>query len=502
MSKFAIVAVARDENAYLAEWVKHHIDIGFDEILLYDNHSAIPLQTEIDKMAPLHRKRVKVEIEPISPNPQFMAYNRGLERLKGNADWIAYLDIDEFLNIEKPLPELLDHHDGSCGAVLVCWQFFSANGHVRYEDKPVVERFTAPCENHDWCVGKAIARPYATLAAGVHYPVLHNIYHMTTMSGVVCHHAAVKPPIYEGMWIAHYYTKSHEEWLWKLNRGSCDSRCLKKYNEFFFYNPDMLHLHDPAFADIQQSTRHERATHMITKEAVTLSQHAEGLFKLHLGCGPDNRLNGWTNTDAHPMSEDVIKLDFTLPFAFPDNVCDAIFCEHSIEHVDVDDVERMFAEVYRVLKPGGVLRVVTPSLDKICRMMMEPSSVDAEAYVAFHRIYTDYDTRWPGRAGAETSIADAINYMFFGHGHKHVYGEAELTAMLEEAGFTNIRKLQAGYYGHKIFDGVDGHAKAIASWIMDVRLAEEINRIESVAFEAEKAGAGEALCHAKQNCAA
>jgi predicted SAM-dependent methyltransferase len=488
MSKFTIVAVARDENAYLAEWVKHHIDIGFDEILLYDNHSAVPLQTEIDKMAPLYRKRVKVEIEPISANPQFMAYNRGLDYYKEHgADWIANLDIDEFLNIEKPLPELLDHYEGSCGAVLVCWQFFSANGQVRYEDKPVVKRFTKPCDNRDWCVGKAIARPYATLAAGVHYPVLHHIYHMCTMQGVVCHHAAVKPPIYEGMWIAHYYTKSHEEWLWKLNRGSCDSRCLKKYNEFFFYNPDMLHLHDPTFADVQQNTGHRRATYMTENGgAVTLEQHAQGPFKLHLGCGPDNRLSGWTNTDAFPMSEDVVKLDFTLPFAFPDEVCDAVFCEHSIEHVDVDDVERMLAEVYRVLKPGGVLRIVTPSLDAICRMMAEPNSTNAKTYLAFHRLYSKIDTRWPGRSGEESTIADAVNYAFFGHGHKHLYGDAELAAMLAETGFANIQKLRAGAYRHAIFDGVDSHNKAIASWIRDASLAEEVNRIESVAFEADK----------------
>ena len=39
--------------------------------------------------------------------------------------------------------------------------------------------------------------------------------------------------------VNHYYTKSYEEWLNKLRRGTAHSTFQRKYSEFFYINPDM-----------------------------------------------------------------------------------------------------------------------------------------------------------------------------------------------------------------------------------------------------------------------
>ena len=39
--------------------------------------------------------------------------------------------------------------------------------------------------------------------------------------------------------VDHYFTKSYEEWIEKIRRGSCDPNYYRRYNEFFRYNPDM-----------------------------------------------------------------------------------------------------------------------------------------------------------------------------------------------------------------------------------------------------------------------
>mgnify|MGYP003311472279 CR=1 FL=1 len=39
--------------------------------------------------------------------------------------------------------------------------------------------------------------------------------------------------------VEHYYTKSLEEWKERLNNGSCDPNYSRKYEDFYFYNPDM-----------------------------------------------------------------------------------------------------------------------------------------------------------------------------------------------------------------------------------------------------------------------
>jgi len=255
VKKCVIVAVARDENLYIGEWVKHHVDLGFDEISVYDNHSKIPLQTEIEKLPQAYKSKVRVEIEPISENPQFSSYQKGLEYYLDKAEWIAYIDLDEFFALEKPLSEILDR-PANVGALFVCWKTYNANGHEHYKIKPVTERFTQEREAQDPCKGKSIVRPQAVLCAGVHYPVLKPGAIMIKADGTKCYHAAVTP-VYEDVYIRHYYTKSYEEWIWKMHRGSCDSRALKKYDEFFLYNPDLQHLYDPEWAGLRMGYAHQ-----------------------------------------------------------------------------------------------------------------------------------------------------------------------------------------------------------------------------------------------------
>lgn len=58
----------------------------------------------------------------------------------------------------------------------------------------------------------------------------------------------------------------------------------------------------------------------------------------------------------------------TLPFE-TDSV-DNIFCSHVIEHVEYDAVERFILDAYRVLKPGGVLRITCPDIKYLYSVTM------------------------------------------------------------------------------------------------------------------------------------
>ena len=191
-----------------------------------------------------------------------------------------------------------------------------------------------------------------------------------------------------------------------------------------------------------------------------------GPLKLQLGCGL-NLLPGWINTDSQPVAT-ADYLDFTRPFPFAADAFDAAFCEHTIEHIEKTEALKMISEVFRVLKPGGRFRVVTPSLENFCRLALEPQSPVAQTYLAFHRRYT---------GDAQATIADAINRIFYGHGHRHIYALNEVALVLQQAGFTEIKAMPAGTYGHSIFQDVDGHGRVIGA---------EINAIEAMALEAAK----------------
>lgn len=46
-------------------------------------------------------------------------------------------------------------------------------------------------------------------------------------------------PSHELISVDHFYTKSYEEWVEKMNRGSAHSNFSRRYDEFFLLNPDM-----------------------------------------------------------------------------------------------------------------------------------------------------------------------------------------------------------------------------------------------------------------------
>jgi SAM-dependent methyltransferase len=45
---------------------------------------------------------------------------------------------------------------------------------------------------------------------------------------------------------------------------------------------------------------------------------------------------------------------------------DVVYHSHMLEHLDKDDAEKFLIEVKRVLKPGGVHRIVVPDFEKAC----------------------------------------------------------------------------------------------------------------------------------------
>lgn len=94
-----ICAILKDETPYLVEWVEHHLGIGVEHFVLYDNNSVIPAKQTLEAYV---RKGVVEVIDcPITNTPQVKAYSHCLFSMHNRADWIAYIDIDEFIVLKK-----------------------------------------------------------------------------------------------------------------------------------------------------------------------------------------------------------------------------------------------------------------------------------------------------------------------------------------------------------------------------------------------------------------
>ena len=58
-----------------------------------------------------------------------------------------------------------------------------------------------------------------------------------------------------------------------------------------------------------------------------------------------------------------IKIGSVTKLLFDDNFFDAVFSADFFEHINYEEKNKVISEVYRVLKPGGILTIKTPNLD-------------------------------------------------------------------------------------------------------------------------------------------
>lgn len=79
---------------------------------------------------------------------------------------------------------------------------------------------------------------------------------------------------------------------------------------------------------------------------------------LDLGCGNKKR-HGAIGVDFNDRTAaDVIHNLNSFPYPFEDSSFDEIYLDNTLEHLD--DVMRVMEEVYRICKPGGIVKVIVP----------------------------------------------------------------------------------------------------------------------------------------------
>ena len=90
-----------------------------------------------------------------------------------------------------------------------------------------------------------------------------------------------------------------------------------------------------------------------------------GKAYLNVGCGY-HFSDEWNNLDLHGP-KGVVQHDLRKALPFAADTFDAAYSSHVLEHLDLRQGEFFLREQWRVLKPGGVCRVVVPDLERLCR---------------------------------------------------------------------------------------------------------------------------------------
>ena len=91
---------------------------------------------------------------------------------------------------------------------------------------------------------------------------------------------------------------------------------------------------------------------------------------LNLGCGA--RVHpSFINVDHVARNPGVITHDLKCPLPFPDGRFDVVYHSHVLEHLPRGAAPAFLGECNRVLRTGGILRVVVPDLEQIAALYLE-----------------------------------------------------------------------------------------------------------------------------------
>ncbi|MCH2179233.1 MAG: methyltransferase domain-containing protein [Mariniblastus sp.] len=156
-----------------------------------------------------------------------------------------------------------------------------------------------------------------------------------------------------------------------------------------------------------------------SKTLATMSER-ERPKMLNIGCGRTHH-PAWLNMDLEAMDPNVVEHDITQGIPCPSDSLSAVYHSHILEHLKPEEGIDLLRECYRVLEPGGILRIVVPDLEKIAELYLK---MHAQAWAGDRQSQEDY--RWiklelldqlvrdcsGGRMGRYMATADLKNSQF------------------------------------------------------------------------------------------
>ncbi|MEP1537612.1 MAG: glycosyltransferase family 2 protein [Paracoccaceae bacterium] len=151
-----IVGCMKNEAPYIIEWVAYHRAIGFDNFLIYTNGCEDGTDEILDRLQELGVMQHRLNDDWKGNSPQQFALNRALkEPVIEQADWIAHIDVDEFVNIRTGNGTLNDLFDAMPDAtnLAMTWRLFGHNDVTQLHDEFVIDQF-------DTCAPKYCPKPH------------------------------------------------------------------------------------------------------------------------------------------------------------------------------------------------------------------------------------------------------------------------------------------------------------------------------------------------------
>tara|TARA_B100001250_G_C19749546_1_gene767040 strand:+ start:360 stop:1007 length:648 start_codon:yes stop_codon:yes gene_type:complete len=186
-------------------------------------------------------------------------------------------------------------------------------------------------------------------------------------------------------------------------------------------------------------------------------------LKINVGCG-DKPTEGWRNYDnswsvrlaeknfityfiikvgilsesqqkfiSYAKKENILWANVSKNIPEKDSTVDVVYSCHMVEHLEKEDAILFLKESYRVLKMGGIIRVVVPNLKQQVESYIKKG--DADEFI----LSTFLTRKFP------KSFFEKLNYILVGdRNHQWMYDGDSLCKLLSLSGFKNPKIVEPG----------------------------------------------------------
>jgi len=184
--------------------------------------------------------------------------------------------------------------------------------------------------------------------------------------------------------------------------------------------------------------------------------------KINIGAGVWS-VKDWGTLDCYLEADHFVDLRRMDKLSIEDNFLEKVFSSHCIEHIENSHLEHLLKELYRCIKPGGILRIGCPDAEKAFEAY---ENNDESWFLAWLKpshigemllnVFVSYDCLAGGPKMPEEIIKEKYNSMSKEDfiewcvslkdktrpyiAHTNGYTFVKLKRMLEEAGFKDVEK--------------------------------------------------------------
>lgn len=254
----SVVAIFKNEESILHEWLEHYLMEGVDHFYLIDNGSTDNYQKILEPYLQDGSVELNIDTRPHMQEGHYNSYY--LQKVKNEAEWVIVVDLDEFIYSREPFKTIAEYLGSlamNVSQIYIPWKLFGSCGIIE-QPKFCIDSFvmrtlynhvkTNGMINNDQILTKTIIRTKYLVKMSLHFSTTIVGTKEITSDNQVVHNKKEYQHIDEQILknsILHcnHYPIQSFDWFRriKMTRGSANTSINDKVRTIEYYNSFDLH---------------------------------------------------------------------------------------------------------------------------------------------------------------------------------------------------------------------------------------------------------------------